>query len=84
MRIPVPDITFYLDIDPSIGIQRALKQQRLMDRMETERLAFHEAVRQGFLEIAKKEPNRMVVIDASLSEDEVFEKVSAAFLIGDS
>ena len=73
----VPDLTFYLDIDPKLGMERAIRQQRVMDRMETEQIAFHEKVRQGFLKIADKDKPRVCVIDARQSADKVFEQAFA-------
>jgi dTMP kinase len=63
----LPDITFLLDIEPSIGLLR----QTNKTRMEAEALDFHSRVRQGYLESARQEPNRFRVIDANLSVDSV-------------
>ena len=66
----IPSITFYLDIDPIIAFKR--KQQiDTNDVFETKNLDFHNEVRQGFLNIAKQEPNRFVVIDATKSQQEI-------------
>lgn len=70
----VPDLTFYLDIDPRTGMDRAIRQQRNMDRMEKEKVAFHNKVREGFLAIADKEQDRVYIIDASQTADEVFQQ----------
>ena len=43
-----PDLTFYLDVDPQIGFQRAKRERRQLDRMEQEALAFHKKVRKAF------------------------------------
>ena len=71
-----PDRTVVLDIDPELGIERATRQGA--DRLEGESLAFHRAVRDGFLAIAAAEPTRVRVVDASGSPDEVAERVIAA------
>ena len=55
------DLTFVLDIDITKGLARGGRH----DRIEREALSFHERVRRGFLTLAKKEPRRMVVLDAS-------------------
>lgn len=74
----IPQLTFYLDIDPLMGLERAKKQsQGSLDRIEVEQLDYHHLVRQGFLQIAKQEPMRMRVIDASRSADVVFQEVAA-------
>jgi dTMP kinase len=64
-----PDLTFLLDISP----ETSLKRLTAMDRMDREPLEFHEKVREGFLTEARRDPNRWVVIDASLPLDDVAE-----------
>jgi dTMP kinase len=59
-----PDLTILLDIAPEIGLSR--KPEGVNDRFEKEKLAFHRKVRVGFLDLAAKEPDRWVVIDATL------------------
>lgn len=66
-----PDITFYLDIDPELGLQR-VKKLGARDRMESEKLEFYEKVRAGFLLLAEKEPSRIHILDAHQTADEVF------------
>lgn len=58
-----PDRTFLLDIDVAAGLERA-RAETAGDRMEREVLAFHQRVREGFLSLAQKEPQRIQVIDA--------------------
>ncbi len=69
----LPDLTFYLDIDPKIGLQRARNQTK-PDRLEKESLAFHEEVRSGFLEIALQSSERVKTIDAGLDKSHVLNK----------
>lgn len=59
-----PDLTIILDLDPKIGLQRAAKRGDL-DRFEQEEFAFFNKVRQTYLDIAKREPQRCSIIDAS-------------------
>ncbi|MPZ77448.1 MAG: dTMP kinase [Deltaproteobacteria bacterium] len=73
-----PDITFLLDCPVEIGLSRTV-QRKLQtpghsgqDRFEDEKLEFHEKVRQGFLELARAEPERVCLVDASRPEQEVF------------
>ncbi|MBC2717103.1 MAG: dTMP kinase [Desulfobacteraceae bacterium] len=76
-----PDITFILDLDPEIGLKRAWKQIKdgsraeSETRFENERLQFHESVRNGYLELARQEPNRFVVVDASMDPSKVSEQM---------
>jgi dTMP kinase len=59
----LPDVTLLLDIDPEKGLSRA--QERGGDlRFESKTLEYHQTLRQAFLDFAKQEPERMVVIDA--------------------
>ncbi|EPY11112.1 MULTISPECIES: dTMP kinase [Paenibacillus] len=64
----MPDITFWLDIDPQAGLDRiAANQAREVNRLDKEKPAFHEAVREGYERIAKQEPERIVQLDATQS-----------------
>jgi dTMP kinase len=68
-----PDLTLVLDVPAEIGLARAAERrgEAVADRFETEGLAFHQALRQTFLEIAANEPERCAVIDATRPPDEV-------------
>lgn len=70
-----PNLTFYLDIDPKIGLQRAQNRGKL-DRFEQEELAFFERTRARFLELAQHDKT-IVVIDASQSMEEVKAKLES-------
>lgn len=68
-----PDITIYFDIDPEVGLARiAANQEREINRLDLENRLFHDKVRAGYLKLVESEPERIKVIDASLSPDEVF------------
>jgi len=61
-----PDLTILLDIDPELGLRRAGHgEYGVADRIETEALAFHVRLREEFLRIAREEPDRVAVLDAS-------------------
>ena len=69
-----PQLTFIFDLDPQVGLARASARGDGNDqRYERKGLAFHAALRDAFAEIAARDPERCVVIDASLSRDEVAE-----------
>lgn len=74
-----PDLTVLLDVDTETSRARLRKREAATnttaDRIEQAGDAFHERLRQGFLEMAAQEPNRIVTIDASGTPDEVWEKV---------
>lgn len=65
----IPDITFLLDMDAREAYARLHRRERPADRMESEPLAFYEAVREGYLHLAKTEPARFVILDATLPEN---------------
>lgn len=69
------DITFLFDVDVETAQTRVGKTK---DRLEQEGLNFHKRVRSGYLELAKKYPNRIKVINANLSIEEVFNQVKKA------
>ena len=63
-----PDLTILIDLPADAGLQRARQRANgKLDRMEQEDPAFFEAVRQGYLELAKAEPARFLVLDGSQS-----------------
>jgi dTMP kinase len=64
----VPDLTFLLDLPPEKGLER-VKVRGLFDRIEQEDILFHRRVREGFLQIAREEPERFVILDALLSKE---------------
>lgn len=68
----LPDLTFYLDISPDIALSRVEQRQSgVRDRLEAESVHFHERVREGFLTMARRCPDRIVILDASLSEEAI-------------
>jgi len=69
-----PDITILLDLDVEVGLKRNRGIHKA-DRLELEDKAFHKKVRNGYLEIAAKEPERIKLIDASKSIEEIHSKI---------
>jgi dTMP kinase len=73
----MPDITYLLDLPPAVGLRRAWNQisdgsrSKSETRFENEKLQFHEQVRKGYLELARRSPDRFVVVDASKDPLEV-------------
>ncbi len=68
-----PDLTFYLDLPPSIGLER-VKGARQEDRLESEAIAFHEKIRAAYITIQKENPTRVKKIDGLLSSSQVYEE----------
>ncbi|MDZ4121568.1 MAG: dTMP kinase [Candidatus Cloacimonadaceae bacterium] len=73
-----PDITFLIDLPVQIGMSRI--KQRALDRLELESVAFHQKVRDQYLEIAKKEHLRYVVINGTQSVEEIHQEILQAVL----
>lgn len=69
-----PFMTFLLDIDPIIGLQRKRKQ-KVLDKFEKKDLVFHQKIREGFLLVAELFSQRICIEDASLSLDEIWSSV---------
>jgi dTMP kinase len=69
-----PALTVLLDIDPAVGLLRAGGDA---DRLESEPMAFHTAVRAHFLALAAAEPQPYLVLDASAPRDRIAEQVLA-------
>lgn len=68
----MPDVTFYLDIEPEVGLERINAHQgREVNRLDLESLEFHHKVREGYLLLKKQFPERIRIIDASGTPDEV-------------
>ncbi len=70
----LPDLTFYIDLDPKIGMKR-IEGRDKYDRLDQESRDFHDNVRLGYLEILKRYPNRMVLIDGNQSIEDITSKI---------
>ena len=78
-----PDLTILIDLPPEIGLARVhARSDGQLDRMEKEAIEFFQAVRQGYLDLAKSEPKRFLVLDGSQSiedlETQIWQRVGAA------
>ena len=71
----MPDLTIVLDLDPELGMRRSTgrvaRAEFENDRFDSETLAFHTAVRNGFLELARQAPRRIKIISAEGSVEDV-------------
>jgi dTMP kinase len=66
-----PDITLLFDIDPETGLRRRQKGNGEWNRMDAYQLRYHQRVREGYLQMAKSDPKRWKIIDASQEPDMV-------------
>ena len=68
----LPDLTLLICVRPEIGLARIQNNNRgAFDRLENEKMSFHQKVYEGYLEVAKKFPNRIVVVNGEQSKEEV-------------
>ncbi|HGJ65237.1 TPA: dTMP kinase [bacterium] len=70
-----PDLTILLDMEVEEGLIRAEKSKNHRDRLESEHLDFHNKVRNGYISIAKNNPDRIKVIDANGTVDEIHSRI---------
>ena len=74
----MPDRTYLMDLPAEEGLARANSRASQTEaRFEGKGLAYHEQVREHYLSLAKQEPNRFMVIEASRSEDEIFQQLQS-------
>ena len=60
----LPNLTFYIDVDPEIGISR-IKNRKKNDRLDQEKITFHQKVREGYQSLVNKYPKRIYTIDGT-------------------
>ena len=74
-----PDLTIVFDLEPEVALRRARDRNSegssRESRLDDESAEFHRKVREGFLELAERDPDRVCVADASGSPEEVFARV---------
>lgn len=74
-----PDLTFIIDMDPQIALERGLARSSGEDRFEDFGLGFQETLRHGFLTLAKSHPSRCLVVDGNRAVEAVAAEVAAQF-----
>lgn len=73
----LPDLTVLLDLDPATARTRLDSADKPFDRLEAEKEAFHARVRDAYLELARAEPARFLVIDAAASSEHIADRICA-------
>jgi len=72
----MPDLTILFDLNPAVGLARIhAHNERELNRLDVESLSFHEKVREGYHEVVKRYPNRIKVVNADQSVENVVEDV---------
>lgn len=73
----MPDLTLFLDVRPHVGLERiATSPEREVNRIDLEALAFHERVREGYMLLLERFPERLVRVDAELPLSDVIQTLS--------
>ena len=80
LSLRIPDLTLVLDVEVEIGLMRARERNQIENsetwgRFEAEDLDFHRRVREGYQLLVQREPDRVLLVDASGTPEEVFEKL---------
>ena len=70
----LPDLTFFVDVDPEVGLSRVGSRSDKKDHIEEEALSFHKRVRDAFVLLAKDPQNKVIVLDGHLSVEALFFK----------
>lgn len=70
----LPDVTFFLDLNPEIAMKRK-KEQKTLDRLENEKIEFHQLTYKGFKSIATLYHNRIITIDANKTIEEIHKQI---------
>ena len=72
----MPDLSIFFDLEPSEGLKRInIDNNREVNRLDNEKIDFHNKVREGYYKILEKDKDRIVKVDASKTIDEVYEDV---------
>lgn len=72
----MPNLSIFFDLEPSEGLKRInIDNNREVNRLDNEKIDFHNKVREGYYKILEKDKDRIVKVDASKSIDEVYENV---------
>jgi len=74
-----PDLTFVIDMDPAIALERGLARRSGEDRFEDFGLSFQETLRHGFLTLARAASDRCVLIDGNRTAEEIAVDIAAHF-----
>jgi dTMP kinase len=73
-----PDLTILLDVPVKVCLKRKAKEKKGKDRLENEKLEFHQKIRDGYLKIAQNRKKRIKIIDGRKDVEKTWQKVKAA------
>ena len=73
----LPHLTIFVDIPPQVGLDRIKSNNRDEDRLDKEKIDFHNLVHEGYLEVARRFPDRIKIVNGENSVDKVYSDVKA-------
>jgi dTMP kinase len=73
-----PNLTILLDVPVKVCLKRKAKEKKGKDRLEKEKLEFHQKIRDGYLKIAQKNKKRIKIIDGREDQEKTWQKVKAS------
>jgi len=76
----LPELTIYIDVDPNIGLSRIKNNRREVDRLDLEKISFHQKVREGYLEIAEMFSDRIKIVDGNRTAEEIYKDIKKEVL----
>lgn len=76
----LPDLTIFVCVKPEIGMSRIKKDERALDRLEMEKMDFHQKVYEGYLKVLDKFSNRIILVNGEQSQEQVLNEVLAIVL----
>ena len=76
LRGLIPDLTLLFDLPVELGLERVIERKEDMDRFEQEKIDFFQKIRKSYLKSAKADPNRIKILDASLSIIKIQEQLT--------
>ncbi len=71
----LPEITFFFDVEPEIALKRISSDEREVNRFDQEKIEFHQAIYNGYIDVAKQNPQRIQRIDAKETQEKVAQKI---------
>ncbi len=71
----LPDLTFFIDVTPEVGLKRLKDRSGKIDRLDKETISFHQKVYDGYVLLAKKYPERIVRVDGNRNVEEIVKDI---------
>jgi dTMP kinase len=76
----MPNYTFYISVEPEVGLKRIKGANRTMDRLDLEKNSFHDLVHEGYIKVANMFKDRIIIIDGNRGLKEIYEEIKSIIL----